>query len=148
MVGGSMSSKAPAPFGLASATALIVANMIGTGVFTSLGFQVAGTQSGFALLALWAVGGLLSLAGALCYAELGAMLPHSGGEYVYLSRAWSPTLGFVGGFVSITAGFAGPVAFRLWPARSGYWCWSEASNSSMHAGRPCFNWPRLPSRWP
>ena len=110
MVGSSMSSKAPAPFGLASATALIVANMIGTGVFTSLGFQVAGTQSGFALLALWAVGGLLSLAGALCYAELGAMLPHSGGEYVYLSRAWSPTLGFVGGFVSITAGFAGPVA--------------------------------------
>ncbi|NBP23883.1 MAG: amino acid permease [Proteobacteria bacterium] len=101
-----MSSKAPAPFGLASATALIVANMIGTGVFTSLGFQVAGTKSGFALLALWAVGGLLSLAGALCYAELGAMLPRSGGEYVYLSRAWSPTLGFVGGFVSITAGFA------------------------------------------
>ena len=65
-----MSSKAPAPFGLASATALIVANMIGTGVFTSLGFQVVGTQSGFALLALWAVGGLLSLAGALCYPGL------------------------------------------------------------------------------
>lgn len=104
------SPQAPAPFGLASATALIIANMVGTGVFTSLGFQVAGTKTGFALLALWAVGGVLSLAGALCYAELGAMLPRSGGEYIYLSRAWSPTLGFVGGFVSITAGFAGPVA--------------------------------------
>ena len=69
MVGGSMSSKAPAPFGLASATALIVANMIGTGVFTSLGFQVLGTQSGFALLALWAVGGLLLSAGSLCLAH-------------------------------------------------------------------------------
>ena len=104
------SPQAPAPFGLASATALIIANMVGTGVFTSLGFQVAGTKTGFALLALWAVGGVLSLAGALCYAELGAMLPRSGGEYIYLSRAWSPTLGFVGGFVSITAGFTGPVA--------------------------------------
>ena len=100
----------PAVFGLSSVIALIVANMIGTGVFTSLGFQVVGTRTGFALLALWAVGGFLSLAGALCYAELGAMLPHSGGEYVYLARAWSPALGFTGGFVSITAGFAAPIA--------------------------------------
>ena len=100
----------PAVFGLPSVVALIVGNMIGTGVFTSLGFQVVGTQSGFALLALWFVGGLLSLMGALCYAELGAMLPRSGGEYVYLARAWSPALGFTGGFVSITAGFAAPMA--------------------------------------
>lgn len=102
--------ETPAVFGLSSVIALIVANMIGTGVFTSLGFQVVGTRTGFALLALWAVGGFLSLAGALCYAELGAMLPHSGGEYVYLARAWSPALGFTGGFVSITAGFAAPIA--------------------------------------
>ncbi|MBM3885277.1 MAG: amino acid permease [Gemmatimonadetes bacterium] len=100
----------PAVFGLPSVIALIVGNMIGTGVFTSLGFQVVGTQTGFALLALWFVGGLLSLMGALCYAELGAMLPRSGGEYVYLARAWSPALGFTGGFVSITAGFAAPMA--------------------------------------
>jgi basic amino acid/polyamine antiporter, APA family len=107
----SSASRGAAPvFGLSSVVALIVANMIGTGVFTSLGFQVVGTQTGFALLALWAVGGILSLAGALCYAELGAMLPHSGGEYVYLARAWSPALGFTGGFVSITAGFAAPIA--------------------------------------
>ncbi len=97
-------------FGLPSVVALIVGNMVGTGVFTSLGFQVVGTQTGFALLALWFVGGLLSLMGALCYAELGAMLPRSGGEYVYLARAWSPALGFTGGFVSMTAGFAAPIA--------------------------------------
>lgn len=100
----------PAVFGLPSVVALIVGNMIGTGVFTSLGFQVVGTRTGFALLALWGVGGLLSLMGALCYAELGAMLPRSGGEYVYLARAWSPALGFTGGFVSVTAGFAAPIA--------------------------------------
>jgi APA family basic amino acid/polyamine antiporter len=84
--------------------------MVGTGVFTSLGFQVQDLSSGFALLTLWAVGGLLALSGALCYAELGAMHPRSGGEYVYLTEAWSPMLGFIGGFVSMTAGFAAPIA--------------------------------------
>ena len=97
-------------FGLASATAVLISNMVGTGVFTSLGFQVLDLTSGFALLALWVVGGLLALSGALCYAELGAMHPRSGGEYVYLSEAWSPRLGFIGGFVSMTAGFAAPIA--------------------------------------
>ena len=96
--------------GLATAFAVIVSNMVGTGVFTSLGFQVAETRTGFALLALWAVGGLVALAGALCYAELGAALPQSGGEYVYLGRAYSPFLGFLGGWVSVTVGFAAPIA--------------------------------------
>lgn len=97
-------------FGLTAATAVLISNMVGTGVFTSLGFQVVDLSSGFALLALWAVGGLLALSGALCYAELGAMYPRSGGEYVYLSEAWSPRFGFIGGFVSMTAGFAAPIA--------------------------------------
>jgi len=96
--------------GLATASAVIVSNMVGTGVFTSLGFQVAGTHTGFALLALWAVGGLVALAGALCYAELGAALPHSGGEYVYLGRTYGPVAGFLGGWVSMTVGFAAPIA--------------------------------------
>ena len=99
-----------ATFGLPTAVALLVSNMVGTGVFTSLGFQVQDLGSGFALLALWAVGGSLALAGALCYAELGAMFPQSGGEYVYLGRAWSPRVGFIGGFVSMTAGFSAPIA--------------------------------------
>ncbi len=96
--------------GLAAAVAILVSNMVGTGVFTSLGFQVQDLSDGFALLTLWAVGGLLALSGALCYAELGAMHPRSGGEYVYLTEAWSPMLGFIGGFVSMTAGFAAPIA--------------------------------------
>ena len=101
---------APRSFGLIAATAVLISNMVGTGVFTSLGFQVVDLSSGFALLALWAIGGLLALSGALCYAELGAMYPRSGGEYVYLTEAWSPRLGFIGGFVSMTAGFAAPIA--------------------------------------
>jgi APA family basic amino acid/polyamine antiporter len=96
--------------GLTTAFAVIVSNMVGTGVFTSLGFQVAETRTGFALLSLWAVGGLVALCGALSYAELGAALPNSGGEYVYLGRAYSPLLGFLGGWVSMTVGFAAPIA--------------------------------------
>lgn len=96
--------------GVTTATAVLISNMVGTGVFTSLGFQVVDLSSGFALLALWVVGGLLALSGAFCYAELGTTIPKSGGEYVYLAWAWSPRLGFIGGFVSMTAGFAAPIA--------------------------------------
>ena len=96
--------------GIATAAAVIVANMIGTGVFTSLGFQVVDTHTGFALLALWAIGGLVAMSGALCYAELGVAYPHSGGEYVYLGRLYSPLLGFLGGWISMTVGFAAPIA--------------------------------------
>lgn len=105
-----VADAAPRSFGLTAATAVLISNMVGTGVFTSLGFQVVDLASGFALLALWVTGGLLALSGALCYAELGAMYPRSGGEYVYLTEAWSPRLGFIGGFVSMTAGFAAPIA--------------------------------------
>ena len=96
--------------GIMTAAAVIIANMVGTGVFTSLGFQVVGTHTGFALLALWAVGGLVAFCGALSYAELGVAYPHSGGEYVYLGRLYSPLLGFLGGWVSMTVGFAAPIA--------------------------------------
>ena len=84
--------------------------MIGTGVFTSLGFQLLDIQSGFVLLMLWAVGGLAALCGALCYAELGAALPRSGGEYHFLSEIYHPAAGFVSGWVSATIGFAAPTA--------------------------------------
>ena len=84
--------------------------MIGTGVFTSLGFQLLDIQSGFVLLMLWAVGGLAALCGALCYAELGAALPRSGGEYHFLSEIYHPAVGFVSGWVSATIGFAAPTA--------------------------------------
>ena len=84
--------------------------MIGTGVFTSLGFQIAEFQSGFLLLLLWAAGGLAALCGAMSYAELGAALPRSGGEYNFLGRIYHPAAGFVSGWVSATIGFAAPTA--------------------------------------
>lgn len=91
-------------------TAVIVANMIGTGVFTSLGFQLVDIRSGFALLLLWAVGGLAALCGAISYAELGATFPRSGGEYNFLSRIYHPAAGFVSGWISAAVGFAAPTA--------------------------------------
>ena len=95
---------------LTTATAITVANMIGTGVFTSLGFQVQGIRSGFALLLLWALGGLFALCGALAYGELAASMPRSGGEFHFLSRSFHPAVGFLSGWVSLTVGFAAPIA--------------------------------------
>jgi APA family basic amino acid/polyamine antiporter len=92
------------------ASAVVIANMIGTGVFTSLGYQLVDIKSGFAILALWVIGGITALCGALCYAELGAALPRSGGEYNFLARTYHPCLGFVSGWISATIGFAAPVA--------------------------------------
>lgn len=91
-------------------TALVLANMIGTGVFTSLGFQAAALPSPFLILLLWMLGGVVALCGALSYAELAAALPRSGGEYNFLSQAYHPALGFMGGFVSVMVGFAAPIA--------------------------------------
>src|SRR3954466_2078781 len=93
-----------------TATCIVVANMVGTGIFTSLGFQVTGLPTGFAILTLWLVGGICALCGALSYAELGAALPRSGGEYHLLSRIYHPAVGFLAGWISITVGFAAPVA--------------------------------------
>ena len=84
--------------------------MVGTGIFTSLGFQVGGLPSGFAIMALWAVGGVCALCGALSYAELGAALPRSGGEYRFLGVIYHPAVGFLAGWISATVGFAAPVA--------------------------------------
>ena len=91
-------------------TAVVIANMVGTGVFTSLGFQLLEIQSGFVILMLWAAGGVAAVCGAMTYAELGAALPRSGGEYNFLARIYHPAAGFVSGWVSATIGFAGPTA--------------------------------------
>ena len=82
--------------------------MIGTGVFTSLGFQLNDLQSIFPLLMLWVIGGFIALFGALAYSELAAALPRSGGEYHLLSQSIHPSLGFAGGMVSATVGFSAP----------------------------------------
>ena len=93
-----------------TAVAIVVANMIGTGVFTSIGFQVIGIQSAFAIVLLWVIGGIMALCGALVYGEVGAAFPQSGGEYNYLSKLYHPLVGFLSGWVSSTVGFAAPVA--------------------------------------
>jgi APA family basic amino acid/polyamine antiporter len=97
------------------AAALVVSNMIGIGVFTSLGFQVNDlssqlTGSVFPLIMLWVIGGALAMCGALCYAELATALPRSGGEYHFLSRIYHPGVGFCTGLCSATIGFAAPIA--------------------------------------
>jgi basic amino acid/polyamine antiporter, APA family len=92
------------------AIAIVVSNMIGTGVYTSLGFQIAGINSVFALIFIWITGGLVALCGALTYGELAARIPKSGGEYVFLSRIYHPAFGFLSGFISMTIGFAAPMA--------------------------------------
>lgn len=84
--------------------------MVGTGVFTSLGYQVVDLHSTFALLMLWVVGGILALCGAMTYAELGSRLPSSGGEYHLLRNIYHPLPGFLSGWVSAIAGFAAPTA--------------------------------------
>lgn len=96
--------------GSGPAVALVVANMVGTGVFTSLGYQLAAVPSAFPILVLWGLGGVLSFCGALCYAELVAMMPRSGGEYHLLREAYHPMAGFLAGWVSLVAGFAAPIA--------------------------------------
>ena len=82
-------------FKFTTVTAVVIANMVGTGVFTSLGFQLLDIQSGFVILTLWATGGLIAVCGAMTYAELGAAMPRSGGEYNFLSRIYHPAVGFV-----------------------------------------------------
>ena len=80
--------------GIAVAAALVVANMIGSGVFTSAGFQAAYSfKDPLTMMSTWVVGGVIALCGAAVYAELGSLMPHAGGEYVYLSEAYHPAVG-------------------------------------------------------
>jgi APA family basic amino acid/polyamine antiporter len=96
--------------GIVSATALVISNMIGTGIFTTTGFLAGDLGSPRLVLGIWVVGALFALAGAFCYSELGINFPSSGGEYVYLTRAYGPTWGFMTGWVSFFAGFSAPIA--------------------------------------
>jgi APA family basic amino acid/polyamine antiporter len=96
--------------GLFSATALVISNMVGTGIFGITGFMAGDLGSASLILACWAVGALFAFAGALSYSELGINFPASGGEYVYLTHAYGPEWGFMTGWVSFFAGFSAPIA--------------------------------------
>jgi APA family basic amino acid/polyamine antiporter len=96
--------------GVWSATALVVSNMIGTGIFTTTGFLAGDLGQPSLVLGIWVIGAAFALAGALCYSELGVNFPTSGGEYVYLRQAYGPVWGFLSGWVSFFAGFSAPIA--------------------------------------
>lgn len=97
-------------FGLITASAFVIANMIGTGVFTSLGFLLMATNNFVSILLLWFLGGIIALCGALVYGELSSVMPRSGGEYHFLREIYHPLLGFMSGWASLIVGFAAPVA--------------------------------------
>lgn len=108
-----MSSRRPQltrQIGLLSALVLVIANMVGSGVFTTSGFILTELGSPGTLMWCWLLGGAFALTGALCYGELGAMLPEAGGEYAYLSRAFGPLPAFLSGWISLIVGFSAPIA--------------------------------------
>src|SRR2546428_8557879 len=101
---------------LVVAIAIVVADMVGVGVFTSLGFQVKDIPSGFSILLLWTVGGIVALCGVFSYGELGAMFPRSSGEYNFLRRAYHPAFGFVAGLAAATRRPRPPAALGSLPS--------------------------------
>src|SRR4030042_1860590 len=96
--------------GLFPATNIVIANMIGAGIFTTSGLLMTGLNDPVLMLVLWAVGGIIALCGALSYGELGAAMPGAGGEYLFLSRLYHPIFGFLSGWVSFMVGFSAPIA--------------------------------------
>jgi len=96
--------------GLFPSTNIVIANMIGAGIFTTSGLLMAGLNDPVLMIVLWAVGGVIALCGALSYGELGAAMPGAGGEYLFLSKLFHPLFGFLSGWVSFVVGFSAPIA--------------------------------------
>lgn len=132
----SQSVRLKRDLGLFSATALVVANMVGTGIFTTSGFIIGELGSPGPLFACWLAGGLFALCGALCYGELGARFPMAGGEYAFLRETFSPGLGFLSGWISLIVGFSAPIAAAA-IAFSAY-CF-RGIGLSAEASRPIFS---------
>ncbi len=96
--------------GLFSATILVIANMVGTGIFTTSGFIIEELGNPYAMFLCWFIGGIFALSGALCYGELGAMFPRAGGEYVFLRKSFGKGMAFLSGWISLIVGFSAPIA--------------------------------------
>ena len=108
-MGDSGNSKVVQKIGWVAAASLVVSNMVGSGIFTTSGFLLENLRSPWLLLAVWAAGGLLAVAGALSYAELGASLPFVGGDYVYLRKAFGLRWAFISGWMAFFAGIGAPI---------------------------------------
>ncbi|MEN8185939.1 MAG: amino acid permease [Bacteroidota bacterium] len=104
--------------GWKTAAALVISNMIGTGVFTSLGFQLEDIQNTWSIILIWSIGGLLALIGAFTYAELGTNFDESGGDYIFLSRLIHPIMGYLYAWISLTVGFTAPIAISVMAMKS------------------------------
>lgn len=96
--------------GLFPLTNIVIANMIGSGIFTTSGLLMSDLGNPVIMLALWVVGGIIALCGALAYGELGAAIPNAGGEYAFLSKLYHPLFGFLSGWTSFVVGFSAPIA--------------------------------------
>jgi basic amino acid/polyamine antiporter, APA family len=107
---GDTGQEMPAGFGLPTATFIVIAGMVGTGILTTSGFAVLDVGSNQWMLLLWILGGLTAICGALSVAELSAALPKTGGDYVYIYEAYGPMPAFLSGWVSFLIGFAVPSA--------------------------------------
>ncbi|WP_292009628.1 amino acid permease [Chryseobacterium sp.] len=105
-----MSDSPSHKIGWKTATSIVVSSMIGTGVFTTLGFQLMDITNTYSIILLWIIGGMLALFGAFCYAELGTYFKGNGGDYIYLSKTYHPMLGYLVSWVSLIIGFSSPVA--------------------------------------
>lgn len=102
--------EGPRTFGLGSLTSLVIASMIGVGVFTTSGFTLGATGSFQNVMLCWALGGLIAVCGAIAYGQLATVMPESGGEYLFLARSLHPSAGFLAGWISLVAGFSGAIA--------------------------------------
>jgi basic amino acid/polyamine antiporter, APA family len=105
-----MVSPAPRQLSLFTAICLVIANMVGSGVYTSIGFQLGALNHNFSILLLWIVGGIIAISGAFVYAALATRFPENGGEVNFLTKLYNPATGFLAGWISTLAGFAAPVA--------------------------------------
>ena len=103
-------NKLKRKLGLFPTTNIVIANMIGAGIFTTTGLLMADLYNPWLMLILWLFGGIIALCGALCYGELGAAIPEAGGEYIFLSKLYHPLVGFLSGWVSFIVGFSAPIA--------------------------------------
>ncbi|TVP99036.1 MAG: APC family permease [Planctomycetaceae bacterium] len=125
---------------LPSATNVVIASMIGAGVYTTSGFALADLGSPILVLAAWAVGGLLALCGAFSYGGLARRFAESGGEYLFLSRALHPAAGYVAGFVSLLAGFTGAIAFAALTFEA-YWRGMAGGSADGPSAGLIAGWP-------
>ncbi len=96
--------------GLFSVTNIVVANIIGAGIFTTTGYAMDLLKNPMLMLLLWALGGLVAFSGAIAFGELGAAFPEAGGEYIFISKLFNPLLGFLSGWLSLIVGFSAPIA--------------------------------------